>query len=194
MSDFNAKIIEEFRAHDGKVGGPFEGAPMVLLTTVGAKSGAAAHDAAGVPARRRPCGDLRLDGRRADEPGVVPQPRRQPERHRRGRRRALRGDGQRDHRRLSTADAVVRQADGKIIRVPGNGTVYINLGNGDQIAKGLTFEVYDRIEGIPSIGDPTSDENLPRGKASIEVIRVAPAAANAASSISSPARTSSKAI
>ena len=40
MSDFNAKIIEEFRAHGGKVGGPFEGAPMVLLTTVGAKSGA----------------------------------------------------------------------------------------------------------------------------------------------------------
>jgi deazaflavin-dependent oxidoreductase (nitroreductase family) len=39
MSDFNAKIIEEFRAHNGKVGGPFEGAPMVLVTTVGAKSG-----------------------------------------------------------------------------------------------------------------------------------------------------------
>ena len=39
VSDFNAKIIEEFRAHGGKVGGPFEGAPMVLLTTIGAKSG-----------------------------------------------------------------------------------------------------------------------------------------------------------
>ena len=39
VNDFNAKIIEEFRAHGGKVGGPFEGAPMVLLTTVGAKSG-----------------------------------------------------------------------------------------------------------------------------------------------------------
>jgi deazaflavin-dependent oxidoreductase (nitroreductase family) len=39
MSDFNAKIIEEFRAHNGIVGGPFEGAPMVLVTTVGAKSG-----------------------------------------------------------------------------------------------------------------------------------------------------------
>ena len=40
MTDFNTQIIEEFRAHGGKVGGPFEGAPMVLLTTVGAKSGA----------------------------------------------------------------------------------------------------------------------------------------------------------
>ncbi|MEV0296793.1 nitroreductase/quinone reductase family protein [Nocardia sp. NPDC050710] len=37
--EFNAAIIEEFRAHAGKVGGMFEGAPLVLLTTVGAKSG-----------------------------------------------------------------------------------------------------------------------------------------------------------
>ena len=40
MSEFNDKIIAEFRAHNGKVGPPFEGAPMVLLTTIGAKSGA----------------------------------------------------------------------------------------------------------------------------------------------------------
>jgi len=38
-NDFNRAIIEEFRANHGKVGGPFEGAPMVLLTTTGAKSG-----------------------------------------------------------------------------------------------------------------------------------------------------------
>ncbi len=38
-NDFNKKIIEEFRANGGKVGAPFEGAPMVLLTTIGAKSG-----------------------------------------------------------------------------------------------------------------------------------------------------------
>jgi len=41
MHDFNNAIIEEFRANDGVVGGPFEGAPMVLLTTTGAKSGTA---------------------------------------------------------------------------------------------------------------------------------------------------------
>ena len=40
MSDFNAQIIEEFRAHDGKVGGAFEGAPMLLLHTIGARTGA----------------------------------------------------------------------------------------------------------------------------------------------------------
>ncbi len=39
MNDFNRQIIEEFRSNAGKVGGPFEGAPMVLLTTTGARSG-----------------------------------------------------------------------------------------------------------------------------------------------------------
>jgi deazaflavin-dependent oxidoreductase (nitroreductase family) len=39
MSDFNAAIIDEFRANGGKVGGQFEGAPMVLLHTIGARSG-----------------------------------------------------------------------------------------------------------------------------------------------------------
>lgn len=37
--DRNAKVIAEFRANHGKVGGPFQGAPMVLLTHTGAKSG-----------------------------------------------------------------------------------------------------------------------------------------------------------
>ncbi|MGO4615230.1 nitroreductase/quinone reductase family protein [Nocardia sp. 2YAB30] len=37
--DFNRAIIAEFRANGGKVGGMFEGAPLVLLTTVGARSG-----------------------------------------------------------------------------------------------------------------------------------------------------------
>ncbi len=39
MNDFNQAIIAEFRAHGGKVGGPFEGAPLLLLSTTGAKSG-----------------------------------------------------------------------------------------------------------------------------------------------------------
>ena len=38
-ADFNAKIIEEFRANDGVVGGMFEGLPMLLLHHTGAKSG-----------------------------------------------------------------------------------------------------------------------------------------------------------
>lgn len=38
-NDWNAKIIEEFRANQGRVGGPFEGAPLLLLHSVGARSG-----------------------------------------------------------------------------------------------------------------------------------------------------------
>ena len=39
VSDWNAKIIEEFRANGGAVGGQFAGAPLLLLHTVGARSG-----------------------------------------------------------------------------------------------------------------------------------------------------------
>jgi deazaflavin-dependent oxidoreductase (nitroreductase family) len=35
----NARIIEEFRANDGRVGGAFEGMPLLLLHHTGAKSG-----------------------------------------------------------------------------------------------------------------------------------------------------------
>jgi deazaflavin-dependent oxidoreductase (nitroreductase family) len=38
-TDFNASIVEEFRANGGRLGGPFEGAPMLLLHHRGAKSG-----------------------------------------------------------------------------------------------------------------------------------------------------------
>jgi deazaflavin-dependent oxidoreductase (nitroreductase family) len=41
VNDFNRNVIEEFRANGGRVGGPFEGAPLLLLTTAGAKSGRA---------------------------------------------------------------------------------------------------------------------------------------------------------
>ena len=39
MEDFNTQIIEEFRANDGRVSGPFEGAPIVLVHHVGRRSG-----------------------------------------------------------------------------------------------------------------------------------------------------------
>jgi deazaflavin-dependent oxidoreductase (nitroreductase family) len=40
IHDWNAQIIAEFRANDGKVGGRFEGASLLLLHSTGAKSGA----------------------------------------------------------------------------------------------------------------------------------------------------------
>ena len=36
---FNGTVIEDFRANDGKVGGACAGAPMILITHKGAKSG-----------------------------------------------------------------------------------------------------------------------------------------------------------
>lgn len=36
---FNQQVIDEFRANAGRVGGPFEGARLILLTTTGARTG-----------------------------------------------------------------------------------------------------------------------------------------------------------
>ncbi len=55
MSDWNSKIIEEFRANEGRVGGQFAGAPLVLLHTRGARTG---------QERVTPVMYLDLDGRR----------------------------------------------------------------------------------------------------------------------------------
>src|SRR5512142_1587144 len=53
-ADFNAQIIEEFRANEGRVGGLFEGATLLLLHHTGAKSG---------KRRVNPLGYLDDDGR-----------------------------------------------------------------------------------------------------------------------------------
>lgn len=39
VDDFNHGIIEEFRENDGRLSGQFEGAPMLLLHSTGARSG-----------------------------------------------------------------------------------------------------------------------------------------------------------
>ncbi len=75
--------------------------------------------------------------------------------------------------RVDTKNSVVRQADGYIVRVPSSSVAYISLGQGDHISAGITFEVYDKNEGVPPLGkDPMTDSGLPAGKASIEVVRV----------------------
>ena len=40
MKEWNEKVIEEFRSNGGKVGGPFEGASLLILRHTGARSGA----------------------------------------------------------------------------------------------------------------------------------------------------------
>jgi deazaflavin-dependent oxidoreductase (nitroreductase family) len=37
--DYNTRIIKEFRANQGRVGGPWEGIPLILIHHIGARSG-----------------------------------------------------------------------------------------------------------------------------------------------------------
>ncbi|HLL91116.1 MAG TPA: hypothetical protein VK324_17585, partial [Tepidisphaeraceae bacterium] len=75
--------------------------------------------------------------------------------------------------RGSVDTQVVRQADGRIVRLAGDDICYVDLGSGDQVSPGLTFEVYDKFEGVPAPG-ATDETAMPVGKASLEVIRVGP--------------------
>jgi deazaflavin-dependent oxidoreductase (nitroreductase family) len=54
INAFNKRIVDEFRSNEGKVGGQFENANLLLLTTVGAKSG---------QRRVSPLAYFRIDGR-----------------------------------------------------------------------------------------------------------------------------------
>jgi hypothetical protein len=76
--------------------------------------------------------------------------------------------------RTPTQGPIMQQADGRIVRTPGNNIVFIDLGQGDQISPGMTFEVYDKIEGLPAWkgGDDEGADDQYAGKASIEVTRV----------------------
>jgi deazaflavin-dependent oxidoreductase (nitroreductase family) len=55
VSDWNARVIEEFRSNGGRVGGQFKGAPLLLLHTYGARTGTE---------RVNPMMYLDLDGKR----------------------------------------------------------------------------------------------------------------------------------
>ena len=39
LHEWNRKMVEDFRANGGKPGGPFAGSPLLLLHTIGARSG-----------------------------------------------------------------------------------------------------------------------------------------------------------
>jgi F420H(2)-dependent quinone reductase len=89
---YNELLIEQFRTNAGKVTGQFANLPVLLLKTIGAKTGA--HGAAGLPPGWRSLPDHRLEGRRVDESGVVPQPGGQPSGVRGTAQRILRRAGQ----------------------------------------------------------------------------------------------------
>jgi hypothetical protein len=74
--------------------------------------------------------------------------------------------------RTPVENGVIDRPGGAIVSVPNDQVCYINLGQGDQISPGMTFEVYDKSQPLPKLGDGTSDENMPIGKGSIEVTQV----------------------
>lgn len=74
--------------------------------------------------------------------------------------------------RPNVKDSIIRNVDATITQVAPDSVCYINLGFGDHVSPGLTFEVYDKFDGIPKLGDGTSSLDMPKGKASIEIISV----------------------
>jgi hypothetical protein len=77
-------------------------------------------------------------------------------------------------RRLDVIDPIIRRPEGQILALGDANTVYISLGQGDHISPGMTFEVYDAAAPLPKLGDGMSEDNMPVGKASIEVTKVLP--------------------
>ena len=65
-------------------------------------------------------------------------------------------------RTISIPPIPPRPPSAQIVRVPSNGLAVINLGLGDQVEQGMTFDVYDKTTGAPP------------PKALIEIVRIGP--------------------
>jgi len=74
--------------------------------------------------------------------------------------------------RIDIRQSVINRPAGKIVQVSPDKIVYIDLGYGDHIAPGLTFEVYDGRQPLPKLPNLADDETMPVGKGSIEVTKV----------------------
>lgn len=71
-----------------------------------------------------------------------------------------------------SAQSLIRRPDGRVVQTGKNGIVYIDLSLGHQITPGMTFQIYDKLQGIPKTTLDTEEGELPAGKGSLEVIRV----------------------
>jgi hypothetical protein len=71
--------------------------------------------------------------------------------------------------RVPVEDAIMRRSDGRILSVASDDVAYIDLGSGDHIVPGMTFEVYDKNYGVPKTSDGMSPEDMPVGLGSVEV-------------------------
>ena len=75
--------------------------------------------------------------------------------------------------RIAPGPDDARNPDGRVVRVGKVDTVMIDLGLGDHIRQGTTYEIFDANAGIPAAGAGRAKRG-PGGKATVEVIRIAP--------------------
>jgi len=75
---------------------------------------------------------------------------------------------------VDVKNVMVQRDQVRVLRVQDDHTVYVNVGSNDMVSAGLTFEVYNKAEGIPKAKEGLSNEDLPEGKASLEIIHVGP--------------------
>jgi hypothetical protein len=68
--------------------------------------------------------------------------------------------------RDGAGDPFLKKADGHVVRVPDVDKVIIDLGVGDNVSPGMTFDVYNSHEEVPPAGVA--------GKATMELVRIAP--------------------
>ena len=71
-----------------------------------------------------------------------------------------------------TKESIIRNVDATITQISADNICYINLGFGDHITNGMTFEVYGKNEGVPKLESGSDVQNMPKGKGSIEVINI----------------------
>lgn len=85
--------------------------------------------------------------------------------------------------RISPQDPAML-VDGRVLEVTGNDRVFIDRGGDDRIVLGMTFEIYTDFAQLI----PDADGDLPRGKASVEVIKVGDTTSTAKVTRSTPGR------
>jgi hypothetical protein len=75
-------------------------------------------------------------------------------------------------RRPNPEQGMLTQSDGSILSVATSNVVYINIGQGEHVLPGMTFEVYSQRDGVPTTSDGMNQEDMPVGLGSIEVEHV----------------------
>jgi hypothetical protein len=74
--------------------------------------------------------------------------------------------------RPDVKESVIRNVDATVTQVAPDSICYINLGYGDHVVTGMTFELYEKTDGVPRLAGNANALDMPKGKAAIEIISV----------------------